>query len=89
MPTYKLTMADKTQIDVGLCGTYSNLPLYIEIVGLPFFECVALFDDPEKTKRLEYDTGAEQIVYEGYTELFSAKAENGFVNVGLRKSKGE
>lgn len=84
---YKLLFADDTECTVGLCGSYDDGPLYIEVCNLSFVDCARIFSDPEKTSRMTYDIGAEQVLYEGYTDLVSLLLADGMINVTLRKAE--
>lgn len=83
---YKLILADDTEINVGLCGTYDDGPLYIEVMDKSFIECSQIFSDPSKTAVMEFRTALEHAVYEGYTNLKSMQLENGCIKVTMRRS---
>lgn len=83
---YKLIFADDTECTVGLCGSYDDGPLYIEVYGLSFVECAQIFGNPEKTSRMIYDIDVEQVLYEGYTELVSLALADGVINITMRKA---
>lgn len=84
---YKLIFADDTECTVGLCGSYDDGPLYIEVYGLSFVECAQIFSDPEKTARMTYDYTIDQNVFEGYTELASLALAGDVINVTMKAVK--
>ncbi len=82
---YKLILADETELTVGLCGSYDDGPLYIDVYDSSFVACAQIFTDAAKTAVMIYDITLERVRYEGYTQLASLKLEAGMIKVTMRK----
>ena len=84
--TTKLILNDGTEIDNGLAG-YSQGVLWCHMTGYTMQQAALLFFDPEKTERITFEYGADQVVYEGFTNCFNINIDiDGVVYAGLKRS---
>ena len=84
MPQYKLKLNNGTLLDVQWCGASGN-ELWIDVYNKKLFECAVIFDNPELTRRMEYQYGEMSTVHEGYTFLEQLGVEDDHVKVAMRK----
>lgn len=82
---YKLILADGTELNVGLCGSYDGGPLYIEVYDKTFIECAQIFGDAAKTASMTYDYSVGTDVFEGFTQLTSLALEADMIRVTMRR----
>ena len=68
--TTKLILNDGTVIDNGKAG-YSEGFLWCYVTGYTMQQAALLFFDPAKTGKITFEYGAEQDVYEGFTNCIN------------------
>lgn len=64
-----ITLNNGRVFDVRGCGQTGNT-LHIDLpASVGFLEAVAVFDNPDATSRITYESSAETIVYEGFDRI--------------------
>ena len=74
-------------IENGEAGLADNL-LRLWIPGMSMMQAAGIVFDSEKTKRIVFEYGEMQDVYEGYTECENIMNDEGVISVCMRKGEG-
>ena len=74
-------------IENGEAGLADNL-LRLWIPGMSMMQAARIVFDSEKTKRIVFEYGEMQDVYEGYTECENIMNDEGVISVCMRKGEG-
>ena len=84
--TTKLILNDGTVIDNGRAG-YSQGFLWCHMTGYTMQQAALLFFDPEKTEKITFVYGADNDVYEGFTNCININIDvDGVLYVCLTRS---
>lgn len=86
MPKFKI--ANGTAYDCPFCGLASVGILYVDILGVTLLDALTAFSDSANTRHMEYISGEETKVYEGYTKIIGveyAYNDSSAVRVALRR----
>ena len=70
----RLILKDGTVIEDGTAG-YSQGTLWLFFGGMALQEAAAIFFDPKKTKRIIFQYGEMEDVYDNFTECVSLQAD--------------
>ena len=83
--TTKLILNDGTVIDNGKAG-YSEGFLWCYIIGYTMQQAALLFFDPAKTSKITFEYGADQDVYEWFTDCVNIHIDvDGIIHVCLTR----
>ena len=81
----KIVLNDGTEIEDGRAG-YAEGFLWCYLTGYTMQRAASLFFDVNKTERIVFEYGAEQNIYEGFTECINININvDGIVSVCLTK----
>lgn len=86
MPKFKI--ANGTAYDCPFCGLASVGILYVDILSVTLLDALTAFSDFANTRHMEYISGEETTVYEGYTKIIGveyAYNDSSAVRVALRR----
>ena len=78
-----LTLNDGTVVN-GHCFA-DDVNLFVYLDGMTVVQGVALFGDPNKTRRITASSHGEEHIYTNYTEIYSASHEYGNCNLVMRR----
>ena len=81
----RLILADQTVIENGRCG-YSDGHLWCWITGYSMQSAVAMFFDPNRTKRIIYEYGEMSDEYENYTNCTNVMIDaDGMISICMTR----
>lgn len=83
---YELILNDGSTVMTSMAGVGRETGLWIHVHGLGFVECVQIFSDKTKTRkmRISYDETIAD-AFDGYTKLVSVSVCDDFIKVGLEQ----